>query len=228
MSKRSKSRNEQRKPSGKEQKPKIAASEAPAAVKREYAPIARAPQTPAPKTPAPKATPPAPMSPRAAASPEKPAPKAPAPKATPPAPVPPRAAASPEKPAPKTPTPKATPPAPAAAAPSPEPPQRVLEIAVETMERSLKAAGQGTVAVNRKLIDFAQANLSSSLDLARSLACARNPMQVMHLQVTYWDERMKVLASQAEELRALSAEIVAKANEPIREHMRRSLKARAA
>jgi len=110
----------------------------------------------------------------------------------------------------------------AAIAPSPEPPQRTLEIAVETMERSLKAAGQGTVAVNRKLIDFAQANLSSSLDLAKSLACARNPMQVMHLQVTYWDERMKVLASQAEELRALSAEIVAKANEPIREHMRRS------
>jgi len=203
MSKRSKSRNEQRKPSSKEQKPKIAASEAPAAVRREAAPIARAPQPPAPKAP-----PPAPVPPRAAASPEKPAPKTPTPKASPPAPQPPRVAA--------------------ATAPSPEPPQRALEIAVETMERSLKAAGQGTVAVNRKLIDFAQANLSSSLDLAKSLACARNPMQVMHLQVTYWDERMKVLASQAEELRALSAEIVAKANEPIREHMRRSLKARAA
>jgi len=187
MSKRSKSRNEQRKPSGKEEKPKIAAAEAAAIVKREDAPIARAHQTPAPKMPAPKT---------------------PAPKATPPAPQPPRVAA--------------------ATAPSPEPPQRALEIAVETMERSLKAAGQGTVAVNRKLIDFARANLSSSLDLARSLACARNPMQVMHLQVTYWDERMKVLASQAEELRALSAEIVAEANEPIREHMRRSLKARAA
>ena len=180
MSKRSKSRNEQRKPSGKEQKPKIAASEATATVKREDAPIARAPETPAPKTPAPKASPPATKPPRVAA----------------------------------------------ATAPSPEP--RLLDNAVETMERSLKAAGQGTVAVNRKLIDFAQANLSSSLDLAKSLACARNPMQVMHLQVTYWDERMKVLASQAEELRALSAEIVAKANEPIREHMRRSLKARAA
>jgi hypothetical protein len=204
MSKRSKSRNEQR--NGKTQKPKIAASEAAAAVKREEAPIARAPQTPAPQTPAPKT---------------------PAPKASPPAPVPPRVAASPETPAPKTPAPKATPPAPqpprvAAAAP------RLLDNAVDTMERSLKAAGQGTVAVNRKLIDFAQQNLSSSLDLAKSLACARSPMQVMHLQVTYWDERMKVLASQAEELRALSAEIVAKANEPIREHMRRSLRAKAA
>jgi hypothetical protein len=204
MSKRSKSRNEQR--NGKTQKPKIAASEAVAAVKREEAPIARAPQTPAPQTPAPKASPPAPQPPRAAASPEKPAPKMPARKATPPAPQPPRVAA--------------------ATAPSPEP--RLLDNAVDTMERSLKAAGQGTVAVNRRLIDFAQANLSSSLDLAKSLACARTPMQVMHLQVTYWDERMKVLASQAEELRALSAEIVAKANEPIREHMRRSLKARAA
>src|SRR3990172_5655742 len=185
MSKRSKSRNEQRKPSGKEQKPKIAAAEAAAIVKREDAPIARAHQTPAPKTPAPKT---------------------PAPRASPPAPQPPRAAA--------------------ATAPSPEP--RLLDNAVETMERSLKAAGPGTLAGHRKPIDFARANLSSSLDLARSLACARNPMQVMHLQVTYWDERMKVLASQAEELRALSAEIVAKANEPIREHMRRSLKARAA
>jgi Phasin protein len=201
MSKRSKSRNEQRKPSGKEQKPKIAASEATATVKREDAPIARAPQTPAPKTPAPKASPPAPQPPRVATSPGKLAPEAPAPKASPPATKPPRVAA--------------------ATAPSPEP--RLLDNAVETMERSLKAAGQGTVAVNRKLIDFAQQNLSSSLDLARSLACARTPMQVMHLQVTYWDARMKVLASQAEELRALSAEIVAKANEPIREHMRRSL-----
>lgn len=210
MSKRSKSRNEQR--NGKTQKPKIAASEAVAAVKREEAPIARAPQTPAPKA--------------------SPAPKMPAPKANPPAPQPARAAASPGKPARETPAPKASPPAPqpprVAAATVPSPTPRLLDNAVDTMERSLKAAGQGTVAVNRKLIDFAQQNLSSSLDLARSLACARTPMQVMHLQVTYWDERMKVLASQAEELRALSAEIVAKANEPIREHMRWSLKASAA
>ena len=200
MSKRSKSRNGQRKPSGREQRPKVAASEAAAAVKREHAPVARAPQTPAPKTLAPKT--PAPKT----LAPKTPAPEKPAPQATPPAPRPPRAVA--------------------AAALSPAP--HLLENAVETMERSLKAAGQGTVAVNRKLIDFAQANLSSSLELAKSLACARNPMQVVHLQMTYWDERMKALASQAEELRALSADIVAQANEPIREHMRRSLKARAA
>jgi hypothetical protein len=187
MSKRSKSRNEQRKPSGKQQKPKVAASEAAAPLKRDHTPTARAPQTLASQNPAPKA---------------------PVPQASTAAPKPPRAAATP--------------------AMSPGPRPYALDHAVDTMERSLKAAGQGTLAVNRKLIDFAQANVSSSLDLAKSLACARTPMQVMHLQVTFWDERMKALASQAEELRALSAEIVAKANEPIRELMRRSLKASAA
>jgi Phasin protein len=103
-----------------------------------------------------------------------------------------------------------------------EPPLHLLENAVDTFERSFKAAGQGTMAVNRKLIDFTRANVSSGLDFAMSLASAASPVQIMQLQMSYWDERMKVLASQAEELRALSAELVAKANEPIREQMRRA------
>ena len=129
------------------------------------------------------------------------APEAPAPE------MPTRQTSAPETLVPRTPAPEARP--------------YALENAVDTIQRLLTAAGLGSVAVNRKLMDFARANLSSSLDLATSLAAARSPMQVVHLQVTYWDERMRALASQAEELRALSADIVAKANEPIREHMRR-------
>ncbi len=91
------------------------------------------------------------------------------------------------------------------------------------MGRSLKAAGQGTVAVNCKLIDFARANMSSSFDFAIRLASASSPMQIMQLQVSYWDERMKAMVRQAEELRALSADLMAKTNEPLREHMRRRL-----
>jgi len=108
---------------------------------------------------------------------------------------------------------------------APEAPRRLLETAVDTFERSFKAAGQGTVEVNRKLIDFTRANVSSGFDFARSLASASSPVQIMQLQMSYWDERLKVLASQAEELRALSAELVAKANEPIREQMRRPRRA---
>ena len=110
---------------------------------------------------------------------------------------------------------------------APAPPAQLLDTAVDSLERSLKAAGQGTVAVNCKLIDFARANMSSSFDFAISLASASSPMQIMQLQVSYWDERMKALVRQAEELRALSADLVAKTNEPLREHMRRRLRPRA-
>ena len=110
---------------------------------------------------------------------------------------------------------------------APAPPAQLLDTAVDSLERSLKAAGQGTVAVNCKLIDFVRANMSSSFDFAISLASASSPMQIVQLQVSYWDERMKALVRQAEELRALSADLVAKTNEPLREHMRPRLGPRA-
>jgi hypothetical protein len=152
-----------------------------------------------------------------------------------PSPVPPPpsapAATKPAQAAPK-PAPQAAKPAQAAPKPAPaavrlaraevkapKPPQPVLE-AVETLERSFKAAGQGTVAVNRKLIDFAQANLNSSLDHVKDLAAARSPVRIMRLQMEYWHDCLETFASQAQELRALSAELVAKANEPIRQHVR--------
>jgi hypothetical protein len=87
------------------------------------------------------------------------------------------------------------------------------------MERSLKAAGQGTLAVNRKLIDFAQANVNSGLDHVKDLAAARNPVRIMRLQMDYWHDCLATFASQAQELRALSAELVAETNEPIRRHV---------
>ena len=80
--------------------------------------------------------------------------------------------------------------------------------------------GQCTIAVNRKLLDFAHANVSSGFDFAMSLASATSPVRIMQLQMDFWDERLKALVSQAEELRALSAELVASSNEPIRRHMR--------
>jgi hypothetical protein len=95
--------------------------------------------------------------------------------------------------------------------------------AMDTIERSWKAAGLGTVAVNRKILDFARQNVSSGLHLARSLAGAKNPVEMARLHVTFWDEQIRALATQAEQLRALSAEVVSKASEPLREHMRKSL-----
>lgn len=100
-------------------------------------------------------------------------------------------------------------------------PRHILSAAFESIERSFRAAGFGTLAVNRKLIDIARANLSSGFELAKDLAGAKTPLEAARLQMAFFDQRMKALAAQAQELRALQAELVEKANEPIREQLKR-------
>jgi hypothetical protein len=53
----------------------------------------------------------------------------------------------------------------------------------------------------------------------KDLAAARSPVRIMRLQMEYWHDCLETFASQAQELRALSAELVARASEPIREHV---------
>lgn len=64
--------------------------------------------------------------------------------------------------------------------------------------------------------------MTAGFDLAKNLADAKSPMQMMYLHMAYWDERLRALASQSRELRDLSAELMAKTNESIRAQMRRS------
>lgn len=92
--------------------------------------------------------------------------------------------------------------------------------AVDTLERTFKAAGQGTLAVNCKLLDFARVNVISGLDHVKDLAAARSPVRVMRLQMEYWHDCLETFVSQTQELRALSAQLVSNANEPLREHIR--------
>jgi hypothetical protein len=73
----------------------------------------------------------------------------------------------------------------------------------------LDAAGQGAVAFNRKIIDIAQRNVNSGFDLAKSLAGAKNRSDMVELQAAYWQKLLGTLASQAEEVRALSTERLA-------------------
>jgi hypothetical protein len=96
-----------------------------------------------------------------------------------------------------------------------------LDGAVDTLEKSLKAAMPAAVAVNRKLVDIAQTNMNSSFELARDLAGVRTPMEALRLHLNYWQGNAGVFQSQAQELRRLSAELFTTANEPIRAHMRR-------
>jgi phasin len=98
-----------------------------------------------------------------------------------------------------------------------------LEAALDTMEKSFDAAGQGAVALNRKIIDIAQRNLNSGFDLAKNLAGAKNLAEMMEFQAAYWRKQLGALAAQAEEVRALSSEVTADAAEPIKAHVTSSM-----
>ena len=98
-----------------------------------------------------------------------------------------------------------------------------LEGVLESWERSFDAAGQGAVALNRKVIDIAQRNINSGFDLAKSLARAKNLAEAMELQGAHWRKQLDALAAQAEEVRTLSAKVTADATEPIKAQLTRGM-----
>jgi len=98
-----------------------------------------------------------------------------------------------------------------------------LEAALETVDRSYDALGQGAVALNRKIIEIAQRNINLGFDLAKSLATAKTLAEIAELRATYWRKQFTVLAAQAEEVRALYAKVADEMTGPIKEHVTRTL-----
>ena len=100
-----------------------------------------------------------------------------------------------------------------------------LDASVVTLERTFDAAGQGAVALNRKIIDIAQRNVNSGFDLAKSLAGAKNLSEMVELQAAYWQKQLNTLPSQAEEVRALATKMAAAASQPLKEQVKRGVDA---
>jgi phasin len=98
-----------------------------------------------------------------------------------------------------------------------------LEAGLETLERSFDAAGQGSLALNHKLIEIAQRNVNSGFTLARSLAAAKTLPEVVQVQAAYWRNWPGLFTAQAEELRALSTNVTADIAEPIKAHVTRGM-----
>jgi phasin len=97
-----------------------------------------------------------------------------------------------------------------------------LEAALETVDRSYDALGQGARALNRKIIEIAQRNISSGFDLAKSLATAKTLAEIVELRATYWRKQFTLLSAQAEEVRALYAKVAEEMTWPIKEHVIRT------
>jgi hypothetical protein len=73
-----------------------------------------------------------------------------------------------------------------------------FEASIATFERSFDAAGWGAAAFNHKIIDIARGNLNSGVDLANSLAGAKNLAEIVELQAAYWRKQFSALTAQAE------------------------------
>jgi hypothetical protein len=101
--------------------------------------------------------------------------------------------------------------------------KNTLHAVLESWEKSFGAAGQGAMALNRKIIDIAERNVSTGFDLAASLAGAKNIAEVMELQAAYWRKQFGDLSAQAEEVRALSTKVTADVAEPIKTQVTRGM-----
>jgi len=56
--------------------------------------------------------------------------------------------------------------------------------------------GGGAAAFNHKIMDIARRNLNSGVDLANSLAGAKNLAEIVELQATYWRKQFSALTAQ--------------------------------
>jgi len=63
-----------------------------------------------------------------------------------------------------------------------------FQVVLESWQKSFGAAGENAIAINRKMINFAERNMNMGFDLAIGLTGARNLGEVMELQAAYWQK----------------------------------------
>jgi hypothetical protein len=94
-----------------------------------------------------------------------------------------------------------------------------VQTVLVSWNKSFGAANQGAVALNLKVIDIAERNISTGFDLAMSLAGAKNVAEAVEMQSAYWRKQLGQMQAQAEEVRALLSRLNANVTEPIEPQM---------
>jgi len=98
-----------------------------------------------------------------------------------------------------------------------------FEKVLERWEKTFDAAGQGAVALNRKMVDITQRNINSGFDFAKSLIGAKSVAEAMELHSTYWQKQLNTLKAQADEMRDLSTRVTADVAEPAKAQVKRGI-----
>ena len=94
---------------------------------------------------------------------------------------------------------------------------------LESWEKTFDAAGQGAVALNRKMVDITQRNINSGFEFAKSLIGAKTLAEMMALHSSYWQKQLGTLRAQADEMRELSTRVSADVVEPVKAQVKRGM-----
>jgi hypothetical protein len=87
--------------------------------------------------------------------------------------------------------------------------------------KSFGAVNQGAVALNLKVIDIAERNISTGFDFAMNLAGAKNLAEAMEIQSAYWRKQLDQLQAHAEEVKTLLSQTNENVTGPIEAQMKR-------
>jgi hypothetical protein len=83
--------------------------------------------------------------------------------------------------------------------------KNTLKAVLESWQKSFGAAGEGAMALNRKIVDITERNINTGFDLATGLVRAKNLADVVELHAAYWRKLLGGLQTQVEEGRAASS-----------------------
>jgi len=100
-----------------------------------------------------------------------------------------------------------------------------MEDAIDVLETTFDKAGQGTAALNKKVMDIAQTNINSGFDLAKELASVRSLTEYLEIQSTFMRSQFEQLSAQAGEVRELAMEVADQTSAPAKEHLTRTFDA---
>ena len=76
--------------------------------------------------------------------------------------------------------------------------KNTLKTALESWQKSFGAAGEGAIALNRRIVDISERNMNTGFDLATGLVRAKTLAEVVELHTTYWRKLFGGLQTEAE------------------------------
>ena len=92
---------------------------------------------------------------------------------------------------------------------------KMLATGAETVQEGVASALENVRDLNVRLIDMAQANTDAAFDLAREVAEAKAPSDMVQAWTTHATKQFDMLTKQASELTTLGQQFASTSSEPV-------------